>query len=101
MTSEDAQRLAAAIIRQAVDDYLAAERIARNAKRAKRDAPAEHDELWHKADKVQRQAEWSKQEVVRFIRSDWFAVLTDIDPERLIERLKQLRGRRIKQEGTT
>lgn len=100
MTSEDAQRLAAAIVQQAVDDYLAADRARLAAEKIKREQPDEN-EAWWRADAVQRRAYQTRSECVEFIRSDWFSTLTDIEPERLIARLKQLRGRRIKREGTT
>ncbi len=62
--------LANAIILQAVKDYRdALKRLSRG--RANKDA------------------EIKKQEILNFFRSDWFGVLTEIDPEMLIRKLDE------------
>jgi len=62
--------LANAIILQAVKDYRDAnKRLSRG--RANKDA------------------EIKKQEILNFFRSDWFGVLTEIDPEMLIRKLDE------------
>ena len=62
--------LANAIILQAVKDYrVALKKLSRG--RANKDA------------------EIKKQEVLNFFRSDWFGVLTEIDPEMLIRKLDE------------
>lgn len=63
-------KLANAIVLQAVKDYRDA---------LKRLAKHPHNIL----------AQSAKQEVERFFRSDWFEVLTSIDPEMLIRKLNQ------------
>ena len=62
--------LANAIILQAVKDYRdALKRLSRG--RANKDA------------------EIKRQEILNFFRSDWFGVLTEIDPEMLIRKLDE------------
>lgn len=62
--------LANAIILQAVKDYRDAnKRLSRG--RANKDAKTK------------------KQEILKFFRSDWFGVLTEIDPEMLIRKLDE------------
>lgn len=62
--------LANAIILQAVKDYRdALKKLSRG--RANKDA------------------EIKKQEILNFFRSDWFGVLTEIDPEMLIRKLDE------------
>ena len=62
--------LANAIILQAVKDYRdALKKLSRG--RANKDA------------------EIKKQEILNFFRSDWFGVLTEIDPEMLIHKLDE------------
>lgn len=62
------EELANAIVVQAVIDY----RIA--TKRLKK----------HPLDKMQKH---TQREVLRFFRSDWFGILTTLDPEVIIEKL--------------
>jgi hypothetical protein len=62
--------LANAIILQAVKDY--------------RDALKK---LSH--GRANKDAEIKKQEILNFFRSDWFGVLTEIDPEMLIRKLDE------------
>ena len=64
------QALANGIIEQAVKDYRAALKILRR----------------HPDSKA---AMATVMEVERFFHSSWFAVLTDIDPDYLIERLRK------------
>ena len=64
------QALANGIIEQAVKDYRAALKILRR----------------HPDSKA---AMATAMEVERFFRSSWFAVLTDIDPDYLIEKLRK------------
>ena len=62
------EELANAIIVQAVVDYrIAAKRLEK-----------------HPQDKLQKHMQ---QEVLRFLRSDWFGILTTLDPEVIIEKL--------------
>ena len=62
--------LANAIILQAVKDYRdAIKRLSRG--------------------RVNKDAEISKQEILKFFRSAWFGVLTGIDPEMLIRKLDE------------
>lgn len=98
MTDIGVERLAAAIVQQAVDDYLAADRARLAAEKIKREQPDEN-EAWWRADAVQRRAYQTRSECVEFIRSDWFSTLTDIEPERLIARLKHKHGARVKWGG--
>lgn len=64
------QALANGIIEQAVKDYRAALKTLRRHRIPKR--------------------QWRQpMEVERFFHSSWFAVLTDIDPDYLIERLRK------------
>ena len=67
------ERLAAAIVEQAAKDYRAA---TRKLKREPGHEPA-----------IQR-----IKEVERFIRSDWFKCLTDIDPNAMLKTLKAFGG---------
>ena len=64
------QALANGIIEQAVKDYRAALKTLR----------------WHPDSKA---AMATAMEVEHFFHSSWFAVLTDIDPDYLIERLRK------------
>ena len=62
--------LANAIILQAVKDYRdAIKKLSRG--------------------RVNKDAEIKKKEVLNFFRSDWFGVLTEIDPEMLIRKLDE------------
>lgn len=62
--------LANAIILQAVKDYRdAIKKLSRG--------------------RVNKDAEIKKQEILNFFRSDWFGVLTEIDPEMLIRKLDE------------
>lgn len=67
------KQLANAIILQAIEDYDAPKEMLRISGR----------ELLFEED------EEAKLEIERFIRSPWFACLTDIDPEWLIKQLRE------------
>lgn len=62
--------LAAAIVLQAIKDYR---------KAAKR----------YKAGIRREESLWEMQEITKFIRSGWFRALTDLDPDAVLERLKE------------
>ena len=62
--------LANAIILQAVKDYRGALKALKNRPRSET-------------------AKISKQEVERFFRSDWYLQLTSLDPEMLMQKLKE------------
>ena len=64
------ERLANAIIMQAVTDY-------RNARKTLRSCPKDGDAIYN------------PKEVIAFFRSDYFKVLTSIDPELLISKLRK------------
>lgn len=62
------EELANAIVIQAVVDYrIATKRLEK-----------------HPLDKMQKH---TQREVLRFLRSDWFGILTTLDPEVLLEKL--------------
>ena len=67
--------LAAAIVRQAVEDYREAERL-------------ERGEIHYSSLGIYCPAQ-TKKEIVRFFRSQWYGILCDIDPERIIKKLKE------------
>lgn len=64
------EELANAIILQAVTDYK---------------TPYDHDGLIHDDELI----DLARDEIERFIRSDWFGVLTTLDPEYLIRLLRE------------
>lgn len=67
------QALANAIILNAVDDYQHPERIST-------------DPSYRYSDRCKA---YVRGEVEKFIKSDWFLLLTDIDPDVFIEKLKR------------
>lgn len=67
---EPEQLLANAIIKKAVDDYRVAVKHLKKGR----------NRIW---------AEHTKEECMRFFRSEWFKVLTDVDPEYLIAKLME------------
>lgn len=67
------QALANAIILNAVDDYQHPERIST-------------DPSYRYSDRCKA---YVRGEVKKFIKSDWFLLLTDIDPDVFIEKLKR------------
>lgn len=76
VTEQEAiENLAAAIILKAAQDYRQAEWTAKRAKYAK----------------LRVEARWEMQRIEEFIRSQWFGVLSDLDPEELIKRLREER----------
>lgn len=62
--------LAAAIVLQAIKDFRKAARR-------------------YKARKTKEKSLWEIQEIIQFIQSGWFRALTDLDPEAVIEKLKE------------
>lgn len=68
MTKESYEKLANAIVEQAIRDYIWAE---------------------NKLKKTNNclEAEKAKKEVLKFFHSGWFIALTDIDPDRLIKKI--------------
>lgn len=64
------EKLAAAVVMQAVKDY-------RSALRAVRKSPSSHF------------ARSQKEALERFFRSEWYLFLTDIDGEMVIERIRK------------
>ena len=70
MEYENYRQLAAAIVLTAVNDFK---------KAAKQ----------YKSGKNKEQALKTMKEVVEFIQSDWFKVLTDLDPQLVINKLKE------------
>ena len=72
--------LAAGIVQQAVEDYRAAN------KRIKSAQTIENPQA--RALAIYR-AKARKDEVIRFFRSQWYGTLCDIDPERIIKKLKE------------
>ena len=70
--------LAAAIVKQAVDDYREAEKRLKNVPDFDSEADRERYIL-----KQQR----SQYEIVKFFRSEWYGVLCDIDPNRILKLL--------------
>lgn len=70
--------LAAAIVKQAVDDYREAERRLKNVPDFDNEADRERYIL--KQQKTQY-------EIVKFFKSEWYGVLCDIDPNRILREL--------------
>lgn len=64
------EQLANAIILQAISDYKA--------------PPIDHGRIRH-----DDMIESARDEIERFIRSDWFGILTSLDPEYLIRLLRE------------
>ena len=71
--------LAAAIVKQAVDDYRYADEYLRGVHTTKSIS-------W--ANRYAHSAEHTKDEVIKFFRGQWYALLCDIDPERIIKKLE-------------
>lgn len=70
--------LAAAIVKQAVDDYREAERRLKNVPDFDNEADRERYIL-----KQQK----SQYEIVKFFKSEWYSTLCDIDPQRILDKL--------------
>lgn len=73
------QALAAAIVLQAVDDYRYADEYLKGQHATK-------SESWK--NRYAHSAAHTKDEVVKFFRSQWFSLLCDIAPERIIKYLE-------------
>lgn len=73
------QALAAAIVMQAVDDYRYADEYLKGLHVTK-------SESWK--NRYAHSAAHTKDEVVKFFRSQWYGVLCDIDPDRIIKKLE-------------
>lgn len=73
------QALAAAIVMQAVDDYRYADEYLKGQHATK-------SESWK--NRYAHSAAHTKDEVVKFFRSQWFGVICDIDPDRIIKKLE-------------
>ena len=70
--------LAAAIVKQAVDDYRYADSVLKGLKAVKPTS-------W--AARMQSSAENTKSEVVKFFKGQWYATLCDIDPDLILRKL--------------
>ena len=73
------EALAAAIVKQAVDDYRYADEYLKGQHVTK-------SESWK--NRYAHSAAHTKDEVVKFFRSQWFGVICDIDPDRIIKKLE-------------
>lgn len=69
------KELCAAIVRQAYEDYKTCVRIYK--------CYPPHNERYKRAVLI-------KEEIIRFIRSDWYEQLTDIPRENLLRRLREV-----------
>ena len=72
--------LAMAIVRQAVEDYRYA-RIREKKAELIKDKGSREFAIWYWHDK--------QEEVIRFFRGSWYEELCDIDPERIIKKLRE------------
>ena len=70
--------LAAAIVKQAVDDYRYADAYLNGEKDIK-------SVSW--ANRYAHNAECTKAEIVKFFNSQWYGILCDIDPQRILDKL--------------
>lgn len=70
--------LAAGIVQQAVEDYREAEKKLKNVPPFEREGDRDRYII-----KYQKR----KYEIVKFFRSEWYGVLCDIDPERILRKL--------------
>lgn len=70
--------LAAAIVRQAVEDYKYADKYLKGEKQTKSTS-------W--ATRYASNAEHTKDEVVKFFKSQWYGTLCDIDPKLILKKL--------------
>lgn len=68
--------LAAAIVRQAVDDYRFADRLIKG-------------NITYCSTAREGNHHSTKREVIAFLRSQWYGTLCDINPERIINKLKE------------
>lgn len=70
--------LAAAIVKQAVDDYREADKCLKNVPDFENEADRERYILKHQK---------TEYEIVKFFKSEWYGVLCDIDPNRILREL--------------
>jgi hypothetical protein len=70
--------LAAGIVQQAVEDYREAEKKLKNVPPFEREGDRDRYIITCKK---------SKHEIVKFLKSEWYGVLCDIDPERILRKL--------------
>lgn len=68
--------LAAAIVQQAVEDYRFADRLIKG-------------DIKHCSTAREGNHHSTKREVIAFLRSQWYGTLCDINPERIINKLKE------------
>lgn len=73
--------LAAGIVQQAVEDYREAEKKLKDVPPFEREGDRDRYII-----KYQKR----KYEIVKFFRSEWYGVLCDIDPERILRKLGAL-----------
>ena len=84
-------RLGNAIIVQAVKDYQEAREKLKKLKLTEPAEPAVDDEKRHtKWQNHMIQVKATIQDVENFFVSDWFSMLTDLDGEELLEKVKQM-----------
>jgi hypothetical protein len=73
--------LAAGIVMQAVEDYREAEKKLKNVPPFEREGDRQaYIFRWQKV----------KYEIVKFLKSEWYGVLCDIDPDRILRKLGAL-----------
>lgn len=70
--------LAAGIVQQAVEDYREAEKKLKNVPPFEREGDRDRYIIKYRE---------RKYEIVKFFRSEWYGVLCDIDPERILRKL--------------
>ena len=68
--------LAAAIVRQAIEDYRFANKLI-------------NGNIQYSSTASYGNQYTVKREVIKFLRSQWYGTLCDIDPERIIKKLKE------------
>ena len=73
--------LAAGIVQQAVEDYREAEKKLKNVPPFEREGDRDRYIIKYRN---------RKYEIVKFFRSEWYGVLCDIDPERILRKLGAL-----------
>jgi hypothetical protein len=70
--------LAAGIVKQAVDDYREADKCLKNVPDFENEADRERYILKHQK---------TEYEILKFFKSEWYGVLCDIDPNRILREL--------------
>lgn len=73
--------LAAGIVQQAVEDYREAEQKLKNVPPFEREGDRDRYIIKYRG---------AKYEIVKFLKSEWYGVLCDIDPERILRKLGAL-----------